>query len=269
MKLSDKIFYKKYGEGSLNLICIHGFGASHLSFEKLGFVLKDKYTLYAIDLAGFGESKIPEKFNFSIQEQAELVSVLIQQIDLRNYHLLGHSYGGAVVLKLLTLECFIKINQPKHIFLISPLAYEEKYPFFIKVLTNSFLNFLNRKLVPPKLQARIILRYLFFDNSKITSHKINSYALYYRSKINTKTLTKTANKLKLGDGTEMFNKYKNISQSISIYYGNKDKLISRKNIYKLQEKLENSLVYEIDNCGHIPHEENIIEVKKLIQNIKL
>ena len=52
------IYFQKIGKGE-NLIMLHGWGQDVSTFWGIVVFLKDKYTVYLIDLPGFGRSDLP------------------------------------------------------------------------------------------------------------------------------------------------------------------------------------------------------------------
>jgi pimeloyl-ACP methyl ester carboxylesterase len=65
--------------------------------------LRDRYRLIAIDLLGYGESAMPSSLErYSLGDEVRLVeSVLARELRPgEKFHLIGHSYGGVVALRL-------------------------------------------------------------------------------------------------------------------------------------------------------------------------
>ena len=61
----------------------------------------DRYRLLALDYLGTGDSDKPKTgFTYTVQEQADLIAQMIQELDLGRANLIGASYGGAIVLNL-------------------------------------------------------------------------------------------------------------------------------------------------------------------------
>lgn len=99
-------------KGSKTLVFLHGLGSSSLvDFSNL---LIDKrfckFRLVLIDLLGFGVSDKPAGFSYSLYEQADLVSVLLNELKIESYSLIGHSMGGTISIALTQKEPD-KINQ--------------------------------------------------------------------------------------------------------------------------------------------------------------
>ena len=60
--LGININYTHVGHGK-NLLLLHGWGLNLNYFNNLINDLKDNYSIYAIDLPGFGKSELRESFN--------------------------------------------------------------------------------------------------------------------------------------------------------------------------------------------------------------
>jgi pimeloyl-ACP methyl ester carboxylesterase len=54
----------------------------------------------AVDLLGFGESQRSTSFSYTIDGHAEAVAEVLQQLPYDRIHLIGHSVGGGVAVKL-------------------------------------------------------------------------------------------------------------------------------------------------------------------------
>jgi pimeloyl-ACP methyl ester carboxylesterase len=90
--------YKTAGAGE-QVILLHGWGGS---IESLGAVFADlatQYQVFAIDFPGHGESGLPPTA-WGVSDYAESVLHLMDALDLQRPHILAHSHGGRVTLKL-------------------------------------------------------------------------------------------------------------------------------------------------------------------------
>lgn len=96
-----EVFVSLSGEGE-PLLCLHGWGRhvdSH-AFDPLREALKkDAVQVIAPDLPGFGKSPEP-LVPWCVVDYADCVEELLQQLGLREVHLLGHSFGGRIAIKL-------------------------------------------------------------------------------------------------------------------------------------------------------------------------
>jgi pimeloyl-ACP methyl ester carboxylesterase len=87
------------GEGSLTLVFLHYFGGSALEWQAVMNQLSDKYKCVAVDLRGCGDSEASE-IGYSVEDMADDVVALIQDLSIDQFVLVGHSMSGKVVLQL-------------------------------------------------------------------------------------------------------------------------------------------------------------------------
>lgn len=88
------IYYEKIGNGN-PIIFLHGWGCSLNVFKSVANYVSKKYTVYLIDLPGFGKSSIPD-FVVDIKFLSELINDFIETNKLIKPIIVGHSYGGRV-----------------------------------------------------------------------------------------------------------------------------------------------------------------------------
>ncbi|HMV44447.1 MAG TPA: alpha/beta hydrolase [Leptospiraceae bacterium] len=79
------------------LILIHGLLDSAFGFRKLVPYLDKQYKLYIIDIPGFGKSRLPKiKYLYQIDIFAKMIYRVIENLNLENAILCGHSMGGLI-----------------------------------------------------------------------------------------------------------------------------------------------------------------------------
>ncbi len=84
-----------------SIVFIHGLGVCKDCFRDVwGFPGYQQYTILAFDLPGFGDSDKPHGFSYSMEDQAAITNLLIQELNLSRVHIVGHSMGGAIGLLL-------------------------------------------------------------------------------------------------------------------------------------------------------------------------
>lgn len=92
------VYSESTGEG-LPVILIHGFCETSAIWKPLKKKLALSHRVITIDLPGFGQSLLPEN-HFSIMDIAEMVHAHIEENDLLNSVIIGHSLGGYVTLAM-------------------------------------------------------------------------------------------------------------------------------------------------------------------------
>ena len=84
--------------GGTPLVLLHGFGTDHRSWKPLVDLLPGELTVLAIDLPGHGKSL--QCAASSVGDMARQILQRLDQAGVAEFHLLGHSLGGAVGIEL-------------------------------------------------------------------------------------------------------------------------------------------------------------------------
>ena len=95
------------------LIFLHGWGSNLHVFDKLVSQINEDYTIYQIDLPGFGESEILD--SYTIEQYAEYIYLFCLKLGIDKPILIGHSFGGRIAVKyssLYSVEKLILISSP-------------------------------------------------------------------------------------------------------------------------------------------------------------
>ena len=95
-----KINYELCGEGKCVLF-LHGWGANLKLFDYLADTVAKKYTALRLDLPGFGESAEPESA-WSVDDYVAFVRKFTKELGLEPQVLIGHSFGGRLMIKMLS-----------------------------------------------------------------------------------------------------------------------------------------------------------------------
>jgi pimeloyl-ACP methyl ester carboxylesterase len=93
------IYYKTYGAGP-NVLLLHGWGASIDLYQGLLDRLAQHFTVYALDMPGVGRSDEPPEA-WCVDDYVDLVSAFIKEMGIKKTHLIGHSFGGRVITKMM------------------------------------------------------------------------------------------------------------------------------------------------------------------------
>ncbi|MED6109693.1 hypothetical protein PIB30_036057 [Stylosanthes scabra] len=76
------------------LLLVHGFGASIPHWRRNIKTLSQNYTVYAIDLLGFGASDKPPGFSYTMETWAELILDFLEEVIKKPTVLIGNSVGS-------------------------------------------------------------------------------------------------------------------------------------------------------------------------------
>jgi pimeloyl-ACP methyl ester carboxylesterase len=83
------------GSGEVSLVFLHYWGGTHRTWNKVVSQLENSFLAVTYDMRGWGKSD-PAENGYSIAELANDAALLIQQLGLQKYVLVGHSMGGKV-----------------------------------------------------------------------------------------------------------------------------------------------------------------------------
>ena len=92
------IEYRVYGAGEPAIVLVHGWSCDANYWNEQLAVLKAKYTVVAIDLAGHGASG-KNRSDWSMANYGDDVAAVVRQIPNRQVIIVGHSMGGTVALE--------------------------------------------------------------------------------------------------------------------------------------------------------------------------
>ncbi|MDR3344648.1 MAG: alpha/beta hydrolase [Oscillospiraceae bacterium] len=97
----QRIAYTENGEGT-PVFLLHGWGASGALFARTAESIARKYRVICPDFPGFGASPEPPSA-WDVSAYAEFTRDFIASFGCGKVILLGHSFGGGVILKMLNL----------------------------------------------------------------------------------------------------------------------------------------------------------------------
>ena len=92
------IEYRVYGTGEPAVVLIHGWSCDANYWNAQLDVLKAKYTVVVVDLAGHGASG-KNRSDWSMANYGEDVAAVVRQVQNHQIVIVGHSMGGTVALE--------------------------------------------------------------------------------------------------------------------------------------------------------------------------
>lgn len=97
LESGQEIAYSDVGEGEKTLVFVHGLGSYSPAWQKVIVHLTDQYRCIAIDLPGYGKSG-ETVLPVSMSGYANVISELVEKLELGNVILAGHSMGAQIVM---------------------------------------------------------------------------------------------------------------------------------------------------------------------------
>lgn len=254
--------YVKIGRGT-PLLFIHGWANNWEGWIPLVKFLKKDFTLYLIDLPGFGHSDNLNKYDVSTS--AKIVAKFIQYLDLHNVSVIGLSMGSFVAAE----TARIYPQNIKTAILLGPLIKKDSRmsPF---IFVNLYLKFFGMTLT-----GRVILKKII--ESRLFGYAVSKFINMYRfdRKIvdnygsHGKKLVRIKAFIEMGLSVNSYDYKKtlqNITVSTLLVFGREDKLAKYKDAKPLLLQNRHLCMEIIPFCGHMPHWEH---PKLLSEKIKM
>lgn len=230
------------------LVLVHGLGTSSSTWINLFPFFIRKFHVLALDLPGFGFSKIQNgKSFFSISEHLNTLKKFIESKELQSYILVGHSMGGWLTMKHAArspnhVERLLLINtagvyyhgaeQLRQIFdvktsgdvkkLIDAMWY--RYPWYFKPMRRAVRNDLLKRHVPEFVYSIETEDFLIEELYKLT-------------------------------------------MPVTLVWGTEDKLFSPETIEVVRKKVPRVEIKLIERCGHVPQLERPKALASILESV--
>ena len=94
-----KVRYQISGEGDKALVILQGWGTTYEAYDPIMRLLSPHMRVVQFDMPGFGRSPEPEKA-WSVLDYTEFFIKFVEALNLKKVMLMGHSYGGRVIIRL-------------------------------------------------------------------------------------------------------------------------------------------------------------------------
>jgi len=230
------------------LVLLHGLGTSSSTWVRILPSLDPTWNVFALDLPGFGYSKIDSGPPFAgMNEMFQSVGAFIQERIPRPFTLLGHSLGGWLAAGV-ALELG---NKVRHLVLadnagiLCEETVEQGKAFQVESV---------RDLA--ELLTKIWFRYPWY------------FKPFYRAVLNDLRKRHVAEFVRSIHANDFLNdRVRTLAVKTTIIWGKEDKLISMKSAEMLMQSIPYAQLYSIERCGHVPQLERPKEFVDILQKV--
>lgn len=235
--------YRFSGSGKKAIVLLHGWGDNSATFDGVISKIKTECSFYSLDLPGFGKTDLPQK-TWGLNDYAEFVSGFIKKIGFEPYCFIGHSNGGAILIRGLSngnISC-------QRLVLIASAGIRGEYKGRVKAvrLVTKAGKLLTAPL--PKSTKNKIRRKVY--------NKVGSDMLV------TEGLQETFKQIVEDDVRE---DAKRVKTKCLLVYGGLDTATPVSFGEILHENIDNSHIEILSGAGHFVHKENEDETASLIE----
>jgi len=228
-----KINVEVSGEGNTSIILLHGWGQSTKVFDAVSTYLSTKFTVYNVDLPGFGLSDKPT-YPYDTSDYAQVIKCIVDYYHLEYIIIIGHSLGGRIAIKYAA-----NFNQVKKLVLIDSagIVHKKKMSYYIKIYSFKLLKKLFSLPILKKYKHKALNRFGSSDykNADPMMKQI---------------LVKLVNE-------DLRQEMKKISCPTLLVWGTEDYVTPIIDAYIMKEHLKDSGLVKIEGAGHFSYLENM------------
>ena len=199
------------------------------------YSLKDDFNVLLLDLPGFGSSSRPNSA-IGVYDYAKITSDLISRLGIKDYTVVGHSFGGRIASILASQK-----NNVKRLILVDSAGIENRPHIY-----NSILSVLAplKSLLPSK--SLILLKRLMGSKDYTNSGDMKDIFL----KVISEDLTNVVTPIEI---------------PTYIIWGSKDKILDVSLTKKYKSLIKNCVVRIVWGAGHHPHKDKPDEFLAILQ----
>ena len=239
------LYYKVVGEKGPWVVMLHGLGGSSYGWRHITPELSKKFRVLTLDLWGFGHSSKDLDAPMTLDQQSLLITDLIDSLNIKQYHLVGHSMGAEIALWIQKND-----DRAQTCVCITPAV----HPKLVSRVLSRFAWIANWTpyLLTPKTIRRLLLS-LLKDPSLITEEMIEYYHAPY---LDHRSHLSFAAALDIVRDPRVFDLLPDLGGEIIVLWGQKDQVINKKIRSEIMERMQQARHITHPWSGHLPMEDD-------------
>ncbi len=248
MKVGElDIHYLSGGQGD-PLIVIHGGSEGASAWAGTMGQLCENYTVYIPDLPGFGKSQ-PMEGDYYIPELIDFVDDFAHKLELKTFHLMGHSLGGGIA-----ISYALKFpHRIKKLVLVNSLFLGREIALWIRFLANpAMCRFIGKAGLAFFKGVKWLVKALlspieFAMPFNATSVYLGSYITTLREQT-----------------TVLVHRFAELMMPTLVIWGAKDPIVPVKQAYAAAELIPDCQVKVFHDCGHSVYRDRMSEFSRTL-----
>ena len=248
-----RVRYADRGSGDSVVLLIHGFGGDLDNWLFNLDTLAEKHRTLALDLPGHGESgkTILEP---SLKGLAKFVSKFLEVVDVPSAHIVGHSMGGAIAIKL-------AMDNPGR---VKSLGLIGSAGLGLEINSDYLRGFVEAK---SRRELKPVLQQLFADESSVNRQLVDDVLKYKRLDGVDDVLRILLAMLLSETETNLSDKIMALGKPTLVIWGEQDRIIPVAHAQNFCTSKETSVEVEIfDSAGHMVQMEKANDVNRRLLN---
>ena len=243
------ICYKITGTGNRVVVMLQGWGTALGMYDSVASAINEEYKFIQFDFPGFGGSDEPREA-WNVDAYADFFCRFMQILNIDKATLIGHSYGGRVIIKLAT-----RTNIPfeiTNIVLIDSAGILPRKSFYQRMKTKRY------KVLKRFLNYKVIYA-LFPELIDDWKSRQGSYDYRNATPIMRQCLVMAVNE----DLTDLLPE---IKQDTLLIWGDKDTATPISDAKIMGEKIPNSGLAVLKGTGHFSFLEQPVGFKNIMKS---
>ena len=252
-----EIRYVRRGEGPVVLL-LHGFASSIYTWTDILPELARRHDVVALDFPGFGGSEIPAGLTGS--RLARVVPALMDQLAIPRATLVGNSLGGGVAAVVAARHP----DRVERLVLLDAAGFNlapSDRPLMLRLIGSAPSVALLEHLPVRRSLVRLSLKQVFHDDARVTHEKIEEYLAPL---VRPGVVAAVQSLLQSGEGLGLPGALRDVRAPTLVIWGRQDTWIPVGDADRFVAAIPGARKVVIEDCGHVPQEENPAEVARLI-----
>jgi pimeloyl-ACP methyl ester carboxylesterase len=248
--------YKRLGTGPA-VVMVHGGGEWSYTFRETVQALREKYTVYLVDMPGNGYTTVHDPdFAFDLPAMTGALNTFVDSVGLTEFALVGHSSGGGWALRYaqvypervnaLTLLGASGIDEPD--------GWDWRI-FEVPMLGEALVNMMGRADVADFLHKAYV------DAGRVTDELVEEISRTALQADNRRALVLAQRRL---DWAETEQNLHDVQAPTLIVWGAQDAFLPAEFAERLGNGIEGSEVHQLQGCGHNVHADCPEQVEQLL-----
>jgi pimeloyl-ACP methyl ester carboxylesterase len=251
------IAYVQQGEGE-PIVLIHGIPTSTYLWRNVIPLLATDFTVYALDLLGYGDSDKPVKADLSIPAQTEYVAEFMMRVGLTHATVVGNDIGGGVA-QLLALD---RPELVRRLILVGTVAYDSWPLHEIEQLKDPAWD---AKTLDLRTGFKEVLVKGIFHKERVTDALVGEYASHFVGLQGREAYLHCARALNNRDILIRAADIERLTVPVLILCGKGDDSQEVMVGQRLADRLPSSRLVIVKDAGHILPEDQPEEVARLMR----
>ncbi|GAA0326252.1 alpha/beta hydrolase [Bacillus carboniphilus] len=255
------LYYEYYQHPSSRetIVLIHGFLSSSFSFRHLIPLIKQDYSVLSVDVPPFGKSGKSISFTYSYENMAKTILHLLEELDIDQATVMGHSMGGQIALNI----AYLNPVGVKGAVLLCSSSYLKKAKLHLKM--SSYIPFFHHyvKLYLSRSGVRKNLQNVVYNAEMINDEMLFGYLQPFLDDEIFKALTRM---IRHREGDLPPEKLQKITTPSLLIWGEHDRVVPLHIGKRLNKDLQNSHLVILNDAGHLVPEEKPEEVHRHMSN---